>query len=141
MTSKLNPYLSFNGTAREAMEFYRGVFGGELVIQTFAEGGMAQDPGDAERIMHAQLDAPNGMTIMGSDSPLSMGGTPDASSISVSLSGDDDAELTGYWNGLADGGTVTMPLEKAPWGDQFGMLKDRFGTDWMVNIAGTSPAE
>ena len=139
MGSKLNPYLAFNGTAREAMDFYHDVFGGELTMQTFAEGGMAEDPADTDRIMHAQLEAPNGITLMGSDSASSMGTPPAESSISISLSGDDEAELTGYWQRLADGGTVTMPLEKAPWGDQFGMVKDRFGTEWMVNIAGTPP--
>ena len=139
MGSRLNPYLGFNGNAREAMDFYHGVFGGELTMQTFAEGGMAQDPADADRIMHAQLEAPNGMTLMGSDSSSAIGTTPAGSSMSISLSGDDEAELSGYWKGLAEGGTVTMPLEKAPWGDQFGMVSDRFGTEWMVNIAGTPP--
>jgi PhnB protein len=137
--SKLNPYLGFNGNAREAMDFYHDVFGGELTMQTFAEGGMADDPADADRIMHAQLEAPNGITLMGSDSSTRMGTPPAESSISISLSGEDEAELTGYWQRLADGGSVTMPLEKAPWGDQFGMLKDRFGTEWMVNISGTPP--
>jgi PhnB protein len=137
--SKLNPYLGFNGNAREAMDFYHDVFGGELTMQTFAEGGMADDPADADRIMHAQLEAPNGITLMGSDSSTRMGTPPAESSISISLSGEDEAELTGYWQRLADGGSVTMPLEKAPWGDQFGMLKDRYGTEWMVNIAGAPP--
>lgn len=136
MGSKLNPYLGFNGNAREAIEFYKGVFGGTLVSQTYAEGGMADNPADADKVMHAQLDADNGMTLMASDSP---GRTPgqSGSSISLSLSGEDETELSGYWRALAEGGTVTMPLEKAPWGDQFGMLRDRFGTEWMVNIAGT----
>jgi PhnB protein len=136
--SKLNPYLGFNGNAREAMDFYHDVFGGELTMQTFAEGGMADDPADADRIMHAQLETPNGITLMGSDSASRMGTPPAESSISISLSGDDEAELTGYWQRLADGGAVTMPLEKAPWGDQCGMVKDRFGTEWMVNISGTT---
>jgi PhnB protein len=100
---------------------------------------MADGPADADRIMHAQLEAPNGITLMGSDSSARMGTPPAESSISISLSGEDEAELTEYWQRLADGGSVTMPLEKAPWGDQFGMLKDRFGTEWMVNITGTPP--
>ncbi|HEX5039647.1 MAG TPA: VOC family protein [Candidatus Limnocylindria bacterium] len=138
MTSRLNPYISFDGSAKEAMEFYRGVFGGELALTTYGEGNMAESDADAGRIMHGQLEAPNGMTLMGADSPP---GQPAASgsAITISLSGEDEGELTGYWNGLLDGGTVTMPLEKAPWGDQFGMLTDRFGVGWMVNIAGTPP--
>jgi|SRR6186997_886439 PhnB protein len=138
MTSRLNPYISFDGNAKEAMEFYRGVFGGELTTSTYTEGGMAEDPADADRMMHGQLETPNGMTLMGADSPSSQP-TSDGSAITISLSGDDEAELAGYWKGLADGGEVTMPLEKAPWGDQFGMLTDKFGVGWMVNISGTPP--
>lgn len=134
MPSKLNPYLSFNGQAREAMNYYHDVFGGDLNIQTYAEGGMADDPAAADLTMHAQLDAPNGMTLMGADSPPSLPYAAPAG-ISISLSGDDDAELSGYWQKLADGGTVTMPLEAAPWGDKFGMVTDRYGIGWMVNIA------
>jgi len=138
MTSRLNPYISFDGNAKEAMEFYRGVFGGELTTSTFSEGGMAEDPADADRMMHAQLETPNGMTLMGADSP-SASPRSEGSTITISLSGDDEGELTRYWTGLVDGGTVTMPLEKAPWGDQFGMLTDKYGVDWMVNISGTPP--
>lgn len=135
MGSRLNPYLSFQGNAREAMQFYRGVFGGELTTSTFAEGGMEHDPGDAQKVMHAQLEAENGMTLMASDTPT---GTPWSApaGISISLSGDDEAELAGYYQKLSDGGTVLEPLVKAPWGDQFGMLTDRFGVTWLVNISG-----
>jgi len=73
--------------------------------------------------------------LMGSDTPNSMDYTS-GSSISISLSGDDEAELTGYYEKLVDGGSVTEPLAKAPWGDSFGMAVDRFGTNWLVNIAG-----
>jgi PhnB protein len=138
MPSRLNPYLGFNGEAREAMDFYHDVFGGELTSQTYAEGGMSEGPDDATLVMHAQLDAPNGMTLMGSDAPPRMG-RQERGGMSISLSGDDDGELSGYWQKLSDGGSVTMPLEAAPWGDKFGMLTDRFGVEWMVNIAG-SPA-
>jgi PhnB protein len=138
MPSRLNPYLSFSGNAREAMEFYRGVFGGRLDTTTFAEGGIEHDPADAERLMHSQLEADNGMILMGSDAPSGTAPVAEApSSVGLSLSGDDEAELSGYYKKLSDGGTVTMPLEKAPWGDQFGMVTDRFGMPWMVNITGT----
>jgi PhnB protein len=133
MASRLNPYLSFHDNAREAMEFYASVFGGELTLSTFAEYGMAQDPADADKVMHSQLEAPNGMWLMGADTPASMGDPrPNGS---ISLSGDDEAELRGYYDKLADGGTVTMPLDKAPWGDLFGMLIDRFGITWLVNVS------
>ena len=135
MASRLNPYLSFRNNAREAMDFYKSVFGGELTVSTFGDGGMAQDPADKDKIMHSQLVAPNGYWIMASDSPPGMPFTP-GNTMTVSLSGDDEAELRGYWNKLADGGNVMMPLEKAPWGDSFGMLTDKFGVSWMVNLGG-----
>jgi PhnB protein len=140
MTTRLNPYLNFRGTAREAMEFYRSVFGGELNLSTFGENQMSEDPAEKDYIMHGQLDAPNGMTLMGADVPSSMEFMP-GNTYSVSLSGDDEAELTGYWDKLADGAQYTMGLNKAPWGDTFGMLTDKFGTSWLVNIAGSAASE
>lgn len=134
MATRLNPYLSFKNNARDAMDFYKSVFGGDLTVSTFGEGGMAQDPAEKDLVMHAQLVAPNGYWLMGSDTPAHMG-EPKPNS-SVSLSGDDDSELRGYWDKLSAGGTITVPLEKAPWGDSFGMLVDKFGTPWLVNIAG-----
>ena len=138
MATTLNPYLSFRDDARSAMDFYQSVFGGELTRSTFAEMGMSEDPGEADKIMHSQLVTPGGMVLMGADTPASMDHTP-GGAISVSLSGTDDAELRGYWEALSDGGTVMLPLEKAPWGDSFGMCQDRFGVTWMVNI-GSAPA-
>ncbi|MFI5495681.1 VOC family protein [Actinoplanes sp. NPDC051859] len=136
MSSRLNPYLSFpDGTARAALEFYHSVFGGDLRISTFGEYG-APDPAIADQIMHGMLEAPNGYTLMGADTPPGMTHTP-GTNIAVSLSGDDADELRGYWTKLSDGGTVTMPLEKQMWGDEFGACKDKFGIEWMVNIAGT----
>jgi PhnB protein len=139
MTSRLNPYLNFRDNTRDAMTFYQTVFGGDLNISTFAEFQASEDPAEADKVMHSQLDAPNGMTLMAADTPNSMEFKP-GNNYSVSLSGDDEAELHGYWDKLNDGATVTMPLEKAPWGDSFGMLIDRFGVQWLVNIAGTAAA-
>lgn len=133
MASRLNPYLNFNGNAREVMEFYKSVFGGELTISTFAEGGMPHDPADANKTMHAQLISSSGYWLMASDMPPGTTAAP-GNNMTVSLSGDAEAELKGYWDKLAVGGTVMIPLEKAPWGDSFGMLADKFGTPWMVNI-------
>ncbi len=132
MPSLLNPYLSFDGNAREAMEFYRGVFGGNLTLTTYGEFG-AQDSPDADKIMHGLLRSDNGFVIMGADAPPGSGYNP-GDTISVSLSGDDADELHGYWEKLSDGGTVPVPLEKQMWGDEFGMCVDRFGIPWMVNI-------
>jgi PhnB protein len=132
MTSRLNPYISFDGNAREAMEAYKAIFGGELVLTTFGEFGAGDGPA-ADRIMHGQLETSSGYTIMGADSPPDMKFEP-GNTMTVSLSGDDRDELRGYWAKLSDGGSVAMPLEKQMWGDEFGMCVDRFGIAWMVNI-------
>jgi PhnB protein len=132
MASRLNPYLNFNGNARQALEFYTSVFGGELTLSTFADLGN-QDSPDADRIMHGQLETSAGYTIMAADVTSDMPYQPPAG-IAVSLSGDDDA-LHGYWDKLAAAGTVTMPLAKQVWGDEFGMCTDQFGVPWLVNIS------
>ena len=133
MASRLNPYISFNGTAREAMEFYSSVFGGTLTVNTFGEYGM-QDTPQADQLMHAMLEADNGFTLMGADTPPGMPYNP-GDNISISLSGEDADELRGYWDKLSEGANVTVPLEKQMWGDEFGACTDRFGVGWMVNIA------
>jgi PhnB protein len=134
MASRLNPYISFDGNARSALEFYESVFGGTLAVNTFGElGGM--EGADADKIMHGMLEAPNGFTLMGADTPPGNEHKP-GNNIAVSLSGDDSDELRGYWEKLSEGGMVTVPLETQMWGDEFGMCIDRFGIAWMVNIAG-----
>jgi PhnB protein len=129
----LNPYLNFKDSTREAMEFYHGVFGGKLDMNTFKEFQASQDPADDDLIMHAQLEA-DGVVFMAADTPSHMEYSP-GSNFSMSLSGEDEARLSGYFNKLADGGTVLQPLEKAQWGDTFGMLIDRFGIRWLVNVS------
>ncbi|MFF4257911.1 VOC family protein [Streptomyces sp. NPDC001663] len=133
MASRLNPYISFAGDARQAMEFYKEVFGGTLALNTYGEYGNPDSP-EADKIMHGMLETAGGFTLMGADSPPGMEHTP-GSNFSVSLSGDDDSELRGYWEKLSAGGTVSVPLEKQMWGDVFGMCTDRFGIPWMVNIS------
>lgn len=142
MTTRLNPYISFRDNARDAINFYESVFGGELTLSTFGEYQASEDPAEAEKVMHSMLVTPNGLTLMAADTPNGMDYNP-GNNMSVSLSGqsEDEAELRGYWDKLADGGTVTMPLESAPWGDTFGMCVDKFGIAWLVNIAGAQPQE
>ena len=133
MTSRLNPYITFAGSAREAMEFYRSALGGELAMSTFAEFG--NDGPDSDKVMHANLETPDGFTLMASDTPPGMEAAS-GTSITVSLSGDDADKLRGYWDQLTEGAKVTMPLERQVWGDEFGQFTDKFGIQWMVNIAG-----
>jgi PhnB protein len=134
MASRLNPYLSFDGDAREAMETYKDVFGGELTVSTFGDMGQT-DEGLKDKVMHSQLETPSGFTLMASDTPPGADEFKPGNNYAVSLSGDDEAELRGYFDGLAKDGNVTLALEKQMWGDVFGMVADRFGTLWMVNIA------
>ena len=132
MASRLNPYISFDGNARQAMEFYKSIFGGTLTLNTFGELGAPDSP-DADKIMHGMLETDSGLTLMGADTPPGTEHNP-GTNISVSLSGEDADELGGYWNKLSESGTVSVPLEKQMWGDEFGSCVDQFGISWLVNI-------
>lgn len=142
MTSTLNPYLDFRGDARAALEFSRSVFGGDLTVGTYREFGMPVDPAEADQVMHGQLTTAGGLTLMASDVPAHMTWQRGEHDFSVSLSGDAEEELTGWWNALTEGADVQQPLQQAPWGDRFGMLIDRFGVAWLMNISasGSAPA-
>jgi len=133
MSVSLSPYLNFNGKAAEAMRFYKSVLGGDLSIQTFADAGVSQSDKDKDLTLHAKLTS-DAITVFASD------GRPDlevkfGDNVHLSLQGDDASTLTAYFNGLAAGGQVDMPLAKQFWGDTFGMLTDKYGTHWMVNIS------
>ena len=130
MASRLNPYLNFNGNARQAMEFYASVFGGIPTLSTFGEFGMQDTP---DKIMHGQLETDAGYTLMAADTPPGME-FQGMHGFGVSLSGEDGDVLRGYWNKLSEDGNVTMPMQKQAWGDEFGMVTDKFGVPWLVNI-------
>ncbi|MFE5670982.1 VOC family protein [Agromyces sp. NPDC056523] len=139
MAVQLNPYLSFRDEAREAMEFYHSVFGGELTLNTFGDFHASESSAEVDKIMHGRLVAGD-LHLMGADTPNEMpfeAGT----NFAVSLSGgpEDDARLRGYWEALAEDGEVALALEPSPWGDVFGMLTDRFGVQWMVDIGRPVP--
>ena len=129
----VTPYLNFDGNARQALEFYASVFGGSPNFSTFADFGTSKDAPDADKIMHGQLETEAGYTIMGADTPPGMEFNG-MHGFGVSLSGDDADVLRGYFDKLSDGGTVTMPMQKQAWGDEFGMVTDKFGVPWLVNI-------
>jgi len=127
----LDPYLFFQGNCKEAMGFYKDIFGGELTIQKMdAYPDMPVDKSMKDIVMHAFLDAGD-IRLMASDSRKA---SAKSAKVELSISGADKTKLHKYWDGLAKGGKITMPLEKAPWGDHFGMLSDKYGIDWMVNI-------
>src|SRR3712207_4955126 len=100
------------------MDFYQSVFGGQLDVSTYGEAGMTDDAAQQDKVMHAMLQAPDGLVLMGSDSPPGMP-FDEGQRITISLSGDDESTLRGYWDALSGDGQVTMPLERAPWGDSF----------------------
>lgn len=135
MAQQLNPYITFDGTCAEAMDFYARALGGTVRFTTFREFGM-----DVDGVMHSALETPSGFHLYASDTAPGMGEFRPGTNLQISISGDDEAALRGYWEGLADGGQVVMPLARQAWGDDYGMLADRFGILWHVNIAG-SPAE
>lgn len=133
MPMLLNPYFSFRDTAEEAMTFYRSVFGGELSVSRFSEYGASDDPAEQDKVMHSMLTTGSGLVLMAADTPNSMDLTV-GDNVSVSVSGDDESVMRGWWEALGAGGTVTMPLEEAPWGGLFGMCTDRFGIHWMFSV-------
>lgn len=139
MAIMLNPYLSFNDCARQALEYYHSFLGGELTLATFGEAGVSNNPAEANKIMHGMITTPEGLVIMGSDS-ANFVNVHNGDAFAVSLSGDDAPKLRGYWEKLVDAGTIVQPLVEAPWGDTFGICQDRFGVQWMVNIVGARAA-
>lgn len=138
MSVQLTPYLAFRTQAREALDFYASVFGGVPTYSSYSEFGMGGD-GEGDKVMHGQLETPHGLLLMAADRPDSFPlETENAISLSLFGGSEDEDRLTGWFAALAEGGAVHEPLAKAPWGDSFGQLDDRFGIHWMVNIGGTA---
>lgn len=134
----INPYLNFNGQCEEAFKFYQSIFGGELKdLQRFKEAPSEDHlpANEGEWLIHVALPIGKDTVLMGSDSPSRMGKVTSGNNVHISIETDSDDETNRVFNGLAAGGKVTMPLEKAFWGARFGMLVDKFGIQWMVNQA------
>ncbi len=138
MTVSPTTHLNFRGDARAALEFYQSVFGGELVALTYAQMGAAQNPDEADQIMWGQVAAGNGFRIMAFDVPSARPFSRGENSFFQSLRGTDAAETTALWQKLADGADVTVPLAPAAWSPLYGMLTDRFGITWVIDLE--SPA-
>ncbi len=145
MSVKLTSYINFKGNAKDALEFYQSTFGGTVESDTFggfnetSGGAMPVPEEDNDKIMHATLTGEY-VELMISDYPSSWKNVPSESNITLSLSGDNDTVLRSYWDALVSSGTITQPLEVAPWGDAFGSVTDKFGVSWMVNISPTKEA-
>lgn len=126
----LEVYLFFKGDCREAMEFYKSVFGGDVNYTPYGDTPMPGPGGDKDWIMHASLEG-GLVKLMASDAPEA---SPETKKVSLSLGGTDETKMREVFEKLSAGGKVRQPLEKAPWGDIYGSLVDQFGVDWMMNI-------
>lgn len=133
MKASLNPYLIFNGNCAQAIEFYQSILGGKLKMSKYSEGGMPTSDEDKDKIIHARLENDT-LTFMASDDNEKQR-TKIGDNVHMSISGNDKETLTRYFNELLEGGKVDMPLAKQFWGDTFGMLTDKFGVHWMINIS------
>lgn len=139
---EVNPYLNFSGNCEDAFELYKAALGGEVSISRFSEmpADESSPPVDGNLIMHVSLDFGNGQVLMGSDVPEHMGTVQFGNHASVSIGPDSAQDAKRIFDTLADGGTVTMPLQSTFWGADFGMLIDKFGVNWMINYAHEQPA-
>ncbi|WP_327045816.1 VOC family protein [Microbispora sp. NBC_01189] len=135
MSVKSVTHLNFRGDARAALEFYQSVFGGHLVVVTYKDAGNVQDPAEADQVMWGQVVAGNGFHVMAYDVPSGLPWDRGENSFFLSLRGETTEEITAYWEKLSDGATIARPLEPAQWAPLYGMLTDRFGVVWVVDVA------
>lgn len=141
--ASLNPYLIFNGNCSEAFDFYKSVFGGEFQMSSkFKEmpGGEELPADKAEQIMHVALPVGDKNILMGSDCGPGMEGVRSGDNFSIALTTTSAEETRRVFDGLSAGGNITMPLEKTFWAPLFGMLKDKFGVNWMISMDGNPAA-
>ena len=137
--AQINPYIHFNGNAEEAFTFYKSVFGGEFaMVVRFKDMAITEHPiseSEADKIMHIALPIGKSSVLMGSDTPEFMGKHNERESrnkISISVESKDEADQ--IFNGLSAGGEVEMPISDSPWGSYFGMFRDKYGIEWMVDF-------
>ena len=150
MTITTTTHLNFRGTARQALEFYRSVFGGEVTLATYADFGMPAELPGADKIVFGQISSPAGIRLMAYDVPgqddpdatATAGSTRRENGVTItdrtffqSLQAESLDELTPYWDGLAEGAEIVEPLAASAWTPGFGMLTDRFGVTWVLDAS------
>ena len=135
MTLAVTPHLNFRGDAREALAFYQAVSGGQLTIVTYADMGSVQDQAEADQVMWGQVEAPDGFRVMAFDMPAARPWSRGEDPFFLALRGTDAEEIRARWEKLSDGATVLVPLAPAQWSPLYGMLRDRFGITWVVDVA------
>ncbi|MBD7997468.1 VOC family protein [Oerskovia gallyi] len=134
MTVATTTHLNFRGTARDALTFYQEVFGGHLAAVTYADAHAVTEPTEADQVMWGQVASDAGFRVMAYDVPSHTSHEPGVIPVFVSIRGTDTDELRRYWGGLCDGATVLVPLAQAPWSPLYGMLTDRFGVTWVLDV-------
>lgn len=134
MAIKTVVHLNFRGNARAALNFYRSVFGGDQVLVTYAEAHAVSDPAEAEQVMWGQVASSDGFHVMAYDVPAARAWNPGEIPVFVSVRGDDADALNEYWDKLSHGGSVIQPMGPAGFSPLYGMLKDKFGVTWVLDI-------
>lgn len=135
MSVATTTHINFDGHAREALEFYQSVFGGQVVIATYADIHQVDDPAQADSVAWGQAKAPNGFRVMAYDVQSTKPFNPGDNAFYIALRGTDADEIQSQWNGLAAGATVLTPLTPAIFAPLYGMLTDRFGVTWIIDVA------
>ncbi|WP_063020710.1 VOC family protein [Nocardia niwae] len=134
MSLTTTTHLNFRGDARAALEFYQSVFGGQLAVVTYEDAGNVQDESEADQIMWGQVQDGNGFHVMAYDVPGSMSYDPGANAFFVSVRGASVEEVSSYWERLTAGATIVVPMGPANWAPAYGMLRDRFGVVWVLDV-------
>ena len=134
MTVKAVTHLNFRGHARAALEFYQSMFGGDRMVISYRDAGSVQDPAEADQVMWGQVATESGFCVMAYDVPSRMSWNPGEIPFFVSVRGDAAEEIAGYWEKLREGATIVQPLAPSTWSPLYGMLKDRFGVTWVLDV-------
>lgn len=139
MSVKSVTHINLRGAAREALEAWHSVFGGDLALVTYKDAVNDFDPAQAEQIMWGQVVSENGFHVMAHDMPNAMAWSQGENAYYVSVRGDTVNEISDYWKKLSQGSTVIVPLAASSWSPLYGMLKDRFGVTWVLDVALSRP--
>ena len=137
---KSTTHINFRGDARAALEFYRDVFGGELTVITYGAMNAAQRPEEADQIMWGQVTAPSGFAVMAYDVPADRPYDKGIAPFFESVRGASVEDVTPIWERLSEGASIVQELEPSPWAPAYGMLTDRFGVTWVIDVVAGAPA-
>ena len=135
MSVTTTTHLNFRGDARAALDHYRAVFGGRVTVVTYKDMGDVRNEDEADRVVWGEVTGDNGFHVMAYDVPSQLPWDQGSSPFFVSVRGDDTDEISALWQKLAEGSTVVQPLEPSQWAPLYGMLTDRFGVSWVLDVA------